>query len=91
MAYGYDNDRIVSVHAFSGVGLGYLDERQRTSFSPDLHVGGQLRVRLSPKLDLFAEPCLTGRFITVKTAGKHVAPHFSTQFGISYNLTQIGH
>lgn len=91
LAYGYDNDRIVGVHAFSGVGLGYLDERQRTSFSPDLHVGGQLRVRLSPKLDLFAEPCLTGRFITVKTAGKHVAPHFSTQFGISYNLTQIGH
>ena len=28
---------------------------------------------------------------TVKFIGKHVAPHFSTQFGISYNLTQIGH
>ena len=88
LAYGYDNDRTVGVYALAGVGLGYLKERKRASFSPDLHVGGQLRVKLSPEIDLFAEPRLSGRIVTVKTAGKHIAPHFSTQLGITYRLKE---
>ncbi len=86
LAYGYNRDRIVSVNGLAGVGIGYLKERKQTSFSPDLHVGGQLRVKLSSDFDIFAEPRLIGRFVTRKTSGKHIMPHFSTQIGVSYYL-----
>lgn len=88
LAYGYESNRKVTLNVLCGLGMGWMRERQKMSFSPDVHVGGQLTVRVSPVVTLFAEPQLAGRFVTVKTAGKRIMPQCSALLGLSYYLPE---
>lgn len=59
LAFGYNEDRSVSLRALAGLNLGmdYSDGKAR--FAPDIHAGGQLAVRVAPRLEVYAEPQLS--------------------------------
>lgn len=64
--YGYDVQRPLAVRAFAGANVGADSGGGHTYFAPDVHVGGQLSVRLTDDWHIVAEPqvaCrLTKRF-----------------------------
>ena len=84
LAYGYDAERKLTLKGVAGVALGVETNGNRNTFSPDIHVGGQMELRLSPQVGLFAEPMLTGKIITGKTAGKRIVPAGSAMLGLNY-------
>ena len=54
--YGYDISRPLSIRAFAGVNAGVDMGGSHTYFSPDLHAGGQMAVRLTDNWHLLLEP-----------------------------------
>ena len=54
---GYDTDHAVRLRALAGLDLG-ADYKQggKPHFISEVHVGGQLGVRLSPRFELYVEP-----------------------------------
>ena len=56
--YGYDPSRPLAIRAFAGVGLGVDYGNGKALFSPDLHFGGQMAIRLCDELHLILEPRL---------------------------------
>lgn len=55
-AYGYDQDRVISVSALAGLNLGLDYAGGKDYFTSDVHVGGQLAVRVANNAHIFAEP-----------------------------------
>ena len=54
--YGYDLSRPLSIRAFAGLNLGFDRGGSHTYFAPDVHLGGQMAIRLNDQLHLTAEP-----------------------------------
>ncbi len=54
--YGYDASRPLAVRALVGTNVGVDYGNHYYSFAPDLHLGGQLAIRLTNHLCLIAEP-----------------------------------
>ena len=54
--YGYDISRPLSIRAYAGFNLGFDRGGGRTYFAPDLHLGGQMAVRLTDDVHLTVEP-----------------------------------
>lgn len=86
LAYGYKPNRVVGVNALAGINIGGMHERGKDQFSPDLHVGGQLTVRVAPTVQLFIEPQASMRVLTIKTAGKPLQGCMSASAGLSYSF-----
>lgn len=84
LAYGFNSDRVVSLRGYMGAAMGMEYQSWHSAFSPDIHVGGQMEVKVSPQIGIFAEPQITGKIITESTAGKPVSPQFSTTVGLNY-------
>ena len=84
--YGYDASRPLAVRVLAGVNLGADTGGNRTTFAPDVHVGGQLALRLTDALHLVAEPQLaynlSSRFDN--KARQRVMPQFVV--GLDYSL-----
>lgn len=59
--YGYDPNRVVSINALAGLGLGMDRGAGKTYFAPDFHVGGQMAVRLGSSAHLLFEPQISAR------------------------------
>lgn len=59
----YDPARKVSLRAYAGVDMG-VDKLKRNSavFAPDIHFGGDVAFRISPELEIYAEPQLAYQF-----------------------------
>lgn len=54
--YGYDASRPLAVRALVGANVGADYGNHYYSFAPDVHVGGQLAMRLTDHISLVAEP-----------------------------------
>lgn len=54
--YGYDPDRVVSINALAGANVGIDYSNTKSYFTSDIHVGGQLSVRVSDNAHVYAEP-----------------------------------
>lgn len=54
--FGYNPDRVVSTRIVAGVDLGMDFYNSNVHFVPQVHFGGQLAVRVSPNVEIFAEP-----------------------------------
>lgn len=54
--YGYDLSRPLSIRANAGLNLGFDRGGSHTYFAPDVHLGGQMAIRLNDQLHLTAEP-----------------------------------
>lgn len=84
--YGYDPDRAVSINAFVGANIGVDYTNGTTTFSPDLHAGGQMMVRLSHNVRLFAEPQMSFR-LSSRFKGQRLARWMPQMlFGLDYSL-----
>lgn len=82
--FGADDDRPFSVRAVAGANLGAWYERGKTHFSPDLHAGLQLAVRVGFNgWELFAEPQMAYQCYS-QTTDKfaHIFP--TLQLGVNY-------
>lgn len=55
-AFGYNPDRIVTTRVVAGVDLGMDYQKDNVRFVPQVHFGGQLAVKVSPNMEIFAEP-----------------------------------
>lgn len=53
--YGYNPERVLSIHAFTGFNLGVDYSSAQTDFVPDLHFGGQMDFRLTDRVHLYLE------------------------------------
>lgn len=84
--YGFDASRPLSVRALAGVNLGADYGKHHATFAPDVHVGGQLAVRLTDRVHLVAEPqlaCnLSSRFTTRRR--QRIMPQLLV--GLDYNI-----
>lgn len=56
--YGYDASRPLAVRVLAGANLGADYGSRHATFAPDLHMGGQLALRLTDAVHLVAEPQL---------------------------------
>lgn len=59
LSCGYDRSRVLSLRTVAGFNLGIdyaKNKPKRTYFSPDIHVGGQMAIRLSDVLHMVVEP-----------------------------------
>ena len=54
--FGYNPDRIVTTRVVVGGDLGMDYQKDNVKFVPQIHFGGQLAVKLSSNLELYAEP-----------------------------------
>lgn len=83
----YNPDRICNLRIFGGVGLGadYMQGTHKAGFAPDLHAGVQLAFRVSPAVELFAEPRVIHLFRTQEnnTPSK---THLAAAVGLNYRL-----
>jgi len=63
LSYGYNPDRLISTRTYAGVDL-VLDhtKRQGTVFTPEVHAGIDLAVRVSPDFEVYLEPQLGFQF-----------------------------
>lgn len=62
VTYGYDASRSFAVRALVGANLGLDFGRHHTTFSPDVHVGGQFAVRLTDAMHVTVEPQMAYEF-----------------------------
>lgn len=88
--YGYDPSRALSASVFAGANLGVDFGGGRTTFSPDLHIGGQLSVRVTDAFHITAEPqmayLLSSRFSS-STMGRWMPQML---VGLEYSLKRTG-
>ena len=85
LAYGYDASRLLSVSALAGAGAGVDFGANRTCFAPDIHVGGQLSLRLTDALHLALEPQLSYQFSSRwESPSKSIMPQLLA--GIEYSM-----
>lgn len=61
MAYGFDEDRAVSLRGVAGLNVGIDYGKGDTHFASDIHAGGQLAFRAGNKVEIYAEPQLAYR------------------------------
>ncbi len=91
---GYDRSRTLSFKTIAGVSLGadYAKHGEHTTyFSPDLHAGGQVAVRVADNLHIVAEPQVAYE-LSARLKPSHVgrfAP--SLAVGLEYSLQPSGH
>lgn len=94
LSCGYDRFRTLSFKTIAGVSLGadYAKHGQHTTyFSPDLHAGGQVAVRVADNLHIVAEPQVAYE-LSARLKPSHVgrfAP--SLAVGLEYSLQPSGH
>lgn len=94
LSCGYDRSRTLSFKTIAGVSLGadYAKHGQHTTyFSPDLHAGGQVAVRVADNLHIVAEPQVAYE-LSARLKPSHVgrfAP--SLAVGLEYSLQPSGH
>lgn len=94
LSCGYDRSRTLSFKTIAGVNLGadYAKHGQHTTyFSPDLHAGGQVAVRVADNLHIVAEPQVAYE-LSARLKPSHVgrfAP--SLAVGLEYSLQPSGH
>lgn len=65
LSCGYDRARVLSFKTIAGFGIGFdyaKNAQQATYFSPDVHLGGQMAVRLSNSLHFIVEPEVSYEF-----------------------------
>ncbi len=90
---GYDRSRTLSFKTIAGVNLGadYAKHGKHTTyFSPDIHAGGQVAVRVADNLHIVAEPQVAYEF-SARLKPAHVgrfAP--SLAVGLEYSLQHSG-
>ena len=89
-AYGYDPNRVVSVTALAGLNMGLDYSRSKSYFTSDVHVGGQLSVRVADNAHVYAEPQvgyhMSKRFKNTRLA--HWQPMLL--FGVDYSFKRDG-
>ena len=94
LSCGYDRSCTLSFKTIAGVSLGadYAKHGQHTTyFSPDLHAGGQVAVRVADNLHIVAEPQVAYE-LSARLKPSHVgrfAP--SLAVGLEYSLQPSGH
>lgn len=94
LSCGYDRSRTLSFKTIAGVSLGadYAKHGKHTTyFSPDLHAGGQVAVRVADNLHIVAEPQVAYE-LSARLKPSHVgrfAP--SLAVGLEYSLQPGGH
>ncbi len=87
--YGANPSRIVSFSTIVGAELAQENRNaRRRVFSPGVHVGGQLGVRVSPSVQLVAEPTVGARWSS-STSGRRVTLDAQAQVGVVYEADQL--
>jgi hypothetical protein len=66
---GFNPERIVSFRLLGGMDLSLDYHHQTTTFTPSLHAGGQMAVRLSHNTEVFLEPQLGFDLMHVESQG----------------------
>lgn len=85
VTYGCDNSRVLSVRTLAGFNIG-ADHSGYTRLASDIHAGGQLAFRLSPRVDLTAETQLGYEFTPHYNGRRSHRVQPQVTLGIEYNL-----
>ena len=85
LSYGYNPDRVVITRALLGANFGADYAKGKAYFSPDIHVGGQLAFRVSPSIELYAEPQVSYVF-GERYGSRTLRMHPSAYIGLNYNF-----
>lgn len=93
LSCGYDRSRVLSFKTIAGFSLG-LDYAKKgkhaTYFSPDVHAGGQMAVRVSDNLHIVAEPQVAYEF-SQRLKPSHVGRFVpSLAVGLEYSMHRNG-
>ena len=93
LSCGYDRSRVLSFKTIAGFSLG-LDYAKKgkhaTYFSPDVHAGGQMAVRVSDNLHIVAEPQVAYEF-SQRLKPSHVGRCVpSLAVGLEYSMHRNG-
>ncbi len=64
IAFGFDSERLFSTRVLGGLNLGveHISGGAESGFIPDVHAGLQFAFRVSPTVELYAEPVLSYQF-----------------------------
>lgn len=88
-ALGYDPDRLFSLYAFAGFGLGAEYCYTRLYFNPDLHAGVQAAFRVSDHVRLHVEPQLAYRFTKRLSPSRIYRTMPQVLFGLDYSFNRM--
>lgn len=93
LSCGYDRSRVLSFKTIAGVNLGadYAKHGKHTTyFSPDVHAGGQVAVRVANNLHIVAEPEVAYEF-SQRLKPAHVGRFVpSLAVGLEYSMQHSG-
>ena len=87
VCFGYKEDRLFSTRLFGGLNFGVDYRPVQTKINPDVHAGLQLAFRVSPSIELYAEPMLTYQFRRpVEYMSRFMKVQAAALVGVNYNF-----
>ena len=87
LCFGYKADRLFSTRLFGGLNFGVDYRPGKTKINPDVHAGLQFAFRVTPSIELFAEPMLTYQFRRpVEYMSRYMKVQAAALAGINYRF-----